>query len=522
MAFTHKLARDLFIVTMILCIVLIAPVAYLSSQARRDISEQFIDNATSLAVSEYKALADSMAATLSLVRDWGDTELFALSNTEALRRLLFPVFDRERVLYGISVADIDGNSYYVRRHETGWRSSKTVADKTPGAPRLSMVTLWDAEQKQQQQEKQATDYDPRNRPWFAPALAQDAIFWTEPYKFYSSEEVGITASVSYTRKKDNKQVVVAFDIVLDDLFTEIHNLAPSDHSRVFIFRRDSQLYVPKSLEHPPDFLTITSVQDTLVRQAYANWVGESHQESRIITLQHDGITWWAGFLPLEDQRRTTWICVMVPEDDILARAGQRKIQLWLFALSTFLVVAGLTLWISRRHGRAVIAEGYELVDRDDPQTGIQQVIASGEGPTVEFKATLRMNLHAKRPGKEIELAWLKSVAAFLNTEGGTLLLGVTDHGQITGLEQDVFENEDKCKLHFKNLIAEHIGAEFSKYIDFQIYQLDDHTVGVVNCGRSPEPVFLKANKSEVFYIRNGPSSDELPGSKVLNYIKSRQ
>lgn len=518
MARPHKLTSDLFIVALILCIVLIAPVAYLASQARRDISEQFIDNATSLAVSEYRILADSMTATLGLVRDWGATELFALTNSEALRQLLFPVFDRERMLYGISVADIDGNSYYVRRHEAGWRSSKIAADRIP---RQSMITLWDAEQNQQQQEKQATDYDPRNRPWFAPALAQDTIFWTEPYRFYSSKEVGMTASISYTRKKDKKQVVVAFDIRLDDLFTEIHKLAPSDNSRVFIFRRDAKLYVPKSVEHPPDFLIMTSVQDALVRQAYENWIGESHREGRVITLQHEGNTWWAGFLPLDAQQRTTWICVMVPEEDIVARAGQRRILLWLFAISTFLVVVGLTLWISRRHGRAAITEGHELIDRDDPEADIQRLIAAGEGPTLEFKATLRMNLHAKRPGKEIELAWLKAIAAFLNTDGGTLLLGVTDHGEITGLEQDVFENEDKCKLHFKNLIAEHIGAEFSKHIDLQIYQLGDHTVGVVNCGRSPEPVFLKSNKSEAFYIRNGPSSDELPVSKVLNYIKSR-
>ena len=36
-----------------------------------------------------------------------------------------------------------------------------------------------------------------------------------------------------------------------------------------------------------------------------------------------------------------------------------------------------------------------------------------------------MNLHTKKPGKEIEIAWLKGVTAFLNTDGGTLLIGMT-------------------------------------------------------------------------------------------------
>jgi len=133
-----------------------------------------------------------------------------------------------------------------------------------------------------------------------------------------------------------------------------------------------------------------------------------------------------------------------------------------------------------------------------------------------------MNLHSKKPGKEIELAWLKGVAAFLNTDGGTLLLGVTDAGEITGLEQDVFENDDKCRLHFKNLIAAHLGADLSKYIRFELLPFDGKTVGVVLCARASEPVFLKDGNKEYFYIRNGPSSDELPVSKALNYIKRRK
>ena len=133
-----------------------------------------------------------------------------------------------------------------------------------------------------------------------------------------------------------------------------------------------------------------------------------------------------------------------------------------------------------------------------------------------------MNLHTRKPGKEIELAWAKGVAGFLNTDGGTLLLGVTDDGEITGLGQDVFENEDKCRLHFKNLIARHIGAEMSKYIRFDIITLEGKTLGIVRCTRATEPVFFKDGNKEHFYIRNGPSSDELPVSKALNYIKHRK
>ncbi|MFQ3225405.1 MAG: hypothetical protein ACI8Z5_001665, partial [Lentimonas sp.] len=39
---------------------------------------------------------------------------------------------------------------------------------------------------------------------------------------------------------------------------------------------------------------------------------------------------------------------------------------------------------------------------------------------------------------------------------------------------------------------------------------------------SNEPVFLKHSKGESFFIRNGPSSDELPISQALDYIKARK
>jgi hypothetical protein len=515
----HKLTRDLVILVVVLSLAIILPVTYLSAQAQRKISEQFIDNAAERAVGKFSAMAESMTATLGLVRDWGETELFSIEETDKLNRLLFPIFARENLLYGVSVADIDGNSYYVRLEADGLRTSQINAKQTK---RQSVVTLWDAEYNKINSEANDSDYDPRRRPWFTPALSEDDISWTEPYKFFASGAVGVTASISYLRKNDQKPVVVAFDILLDKLFTEMSNSTPSANSRIFIFRRDAKLYVPKTLETESEFLALSSVQEPLVREAYSNWIGEENLGEKVLSIQHEGTTWWSGFLPLDNVRRTTWVCVMIPEQDIITQAGKLKMKLWLVCLGSVFLAISLAAWIYRNYGRKLEKTENSIFDVNDPETSICKIIERGEGPEVEFKSTIRMNLHTKKPGKEIELAWLKSVAAFLNTNGGILLLGVTDSGEITGLEKDVFENEDKCKLHFKNLIAQHVGTVLSKHIRFQIIPVKDKTVGVVVCDRSTEPVFLKTNKSEAFYIRNGPSSDELPVSMALNYIKSRK
>ena len=141
--------------------------------------------------------------------------------------------------------------------------------------------------------------------------------------------------------------------------------------------------------------------------------------------------------------------------------------------------------------------------------------------TGEFKSTVRMNLKSGKIGKEIELAWLKGATAFMNTDGGTLLIGVGDDGEVLGLEPDQFENEDRCRLHLKNLVNQHIGAELSPFIRFEVGKIEGRTVAVVQCERSHDPVFLRAKNKESFYIRSGPSSVELSSREVLDYVARR-
>ena len=131
-------------------------------------------------------------------------------------------------------------------------------------------------------------------------------------------------------------------------------------------------------------------------------------------------------------------------------------------------------------------------------------------------------MFSNKPGKEIELAWLKSVVAFCNTNGGTILIGVNDEGEILGLEADNFKNEDKCLLHVQSLLKDHIGMEFTKYINYKLHKIDNKKVLAVHCSPSQKPLFLMANNKEQFYIRSGPASIELSTSKAIKYIEDRK
>jgi len=153
---------------------------------------------------------------------------------------------------------------------------------------------------------------------------------------------------------------------------------------------------------------------------------------------------------------------------------------------------------------------------------IKTLISSGEGNRVEFKSTLRWNLKTDRAEKVIDKAWLKSVAAFLNTDGGVLLVGVEDKGDILGIGADNFDNEDKYLLHVNNRIQQHVGLEHAGFIGYQLVPVDNQKVLLVECQPSPSPVFLKFGKEEEFYIRVGPGSRRLSTSEVVAYVTSRR
>ena len=152
---------------------------------------------------------------------------------------------------------------------------------------------------------------------------------------------------------------------------------------------------------------------------------------------------------------------------------------------------------------------------------IGELIAGGEGVHVEFKSSLRVNLHTGEKDPRMELACLKTIAGFLNARGGTLIVGVSDDGETVGVEVDGFPNEDKMHLHLVNLLKDRIGAQHSMYIHPRFEDRDEARVLVVECWPSNSSAFVKDDGAERFYTRTGAATTELSASQMQHYIAQR-
>jgi len=157
----------------------------------------------------------------------------------------------------------------------------------------------------------------------------------------------------------------------------------------------------------------------------------------------------------------------------------------------------------------------------------EELIERGESKTLEFKSTLRWSLKEDRKDdKGVTHAVLKTVAAFLNTEGGDLLIGVADDGKIVGIEHDQLEDDDKFMRHLAQVVRNGLGDRAGTCIDPKTQIVQEKTVCVVSCQRSPEPVFLKWKGMEAesegdFFVRSGPGTVKLPPDSAREYIRTR-
>lgn len=158
---------------------------------------------------------------------------------------------------------------------------------------------------------------------------------------------------------------------------------------------------------------------------------------------------------------------------------------------------------------------------DEPATRVRALIRAGEGTGLEFKSTLRWNVRAEKNDEEMTYVCLKTIAAFLNTKSGVLLIGVADDGKIVGIEQDGFVTADRFLQHLSNKVLSVLGEVAASNIDSRIHELDGVGACEVTCKPSNVPVYLRNKNDEEFYVRTGPRSDRLPASKLVEYVRSR-
>ena len=170
----------------------------------------------------------------------------------------------------------------------------------------------------------------------------------------------------------------------------------------------------------------------------------------------------------------------------------------------------------------------------DPE--LVQLVRGGESDTLEFKSSLRVPVDGSPPSKELtailEGVVLKEIAAFLNAQGGTLLIGVDDGGRGLGLKADYassgkITDKDGFERHLRGLVDVALGKTVAASLRMTFPVLDGKEVARVDVPAGHDAAFLQVtdkngNKRDAFYVRSGNKAEEIPsGKEQMKYARQR-
>jgi len=153
---------------------------------------------------------------------------------------------------------------------------------------------------------------------------------------------------------------------------------------------------------------------------------------------------------------------------------------------------------------------------------LETLIQEGESGTVEFKATMRVDMKDGTVNRALPPVVGKTIAAFLNTDGGTLFIGVDDDGNTVGIEADIRsvsrKDVDGYLSALFQVVVNLVGAEFCQFVKPVVLQRDGKDICVVTVNPASTAAWLKEGNDEKLYVRAGNASRALQGRQASNYI----
>jgi hypothetical protein len=157
--------------------------------------------------------------------------------------------------------------------------------------------------------------------------------------------------------------------------------------------------------------------------------------------------------------------------------------------------------------------GVEIEVPEDPETTIQALLSQGEGQQVEFKRQLPVD------SPESKRTIFKTVAAFANGHGGTIVFGIeSDEATVCGLEDiDPLRERDRLTQLARSMVTP------APKVEVRQYELDGKTLLALTVESGANPPYGitmpgKKDKPIEFYVRRGATTFPARPEEIRNSV----
>lgn len=265
-------------------------------------------------------------------------------------------------------------------------------------------------------------------------------------------------------------------------------------------------------ENPSDYFEIANI----LTERFSD---TADAKEDILKISYHNKSYWGYKGNFTVANNTNQIGIIIPERALISRIQAPAILLFILII---IIVISVVIVLAVHYIKIIEDLIVNHID-------IKKIIEEGESTIVEFKSTLRYDSHTEKINKSLEEVIMKSIAAFANAEGGRLFIGISNEGEILGLDCDYSTlkqgNKDFFELHLRTLIETYYGNSFSaECIRIDFVEEDGKDICIVYINKSNKPIYTKitnkqGSKEEKFFIRVGNSSREIAStSEIIAYI----
>ena len=308
---------------------------------------------------QVEALFSQMGRVAYNAQEWGRNHTFTIDDLGRFNRLFIPILSERLRISSLLLAEDSGREFLLLRMPNGeWHNRITDGERWSNQ---QYWRKWGENYTLLGEEWRDSDYDPRRQTWYQGALGlkqEKGLYWSDPYRFSTTEEPGMTAATHWLDWVNERLYVVALDVKLLDLSQFTRDMEISPNGRVAIMLADGRLL---ALPRHPRLQTDADINASVLKTAAENgftplakgveqWDKIGRPTNQVLFFRADGENWVGHFLPVDLYNQQLIIAVVAPRGDFIPLSPRDSLIFFIL----FIGVLSLAFFVAARFARQVI------------------------------------------------------------------------------------------------------------------------------------------------------------------------
>lgn len=197
-------------------------------------------------------------------------------------------------------------------------------------------------------------YDARKRPWFQGAVQTNALYWTDFYPFFPSNEKGITIANPVFDKSGKIAAVVGADLTFVQLATFLQSQKIGKTGKAYIVDSQGKILIPKVLRNVRSGITPELVVSIIERY-------QSNPQRPDLVIESEGVDYLAYVTPAPIVTGKGWkIVVIAPINDFFSSLLVVQKQVMLIIFGVLAVASLIVIYFAKRISSPIVTLANEV------------------------------------------------------------------------------------------------------------------------------------------------------------------